>query len=413
MEMGRQILSFVSHRCLGFWRRFERSTWLAFFLIALSTMGLAGARSYFALYLLDAGVSEAVAGFVMTVSFMIAAIAIVAMGVFATRVGEKRALLAYLVVGTVGFLLVAYCSYHGASPFIAAAFFTAGVPAAFAVRASTNAQAAQVRNSTARNSVFVILFIGLNLGFILGSVASGCLADISYGLLYAILSLTYVLAAILATLFFDETLPSKSDGQTWRPGLAAIVRDRKSLWFYGLTLAAYTVFAQFGVTFSIYAVERIGVSKTQLGYLFGMNGLGIVLFQYPLTSITRRLTPDTARVLGMLIISVGFLSVALARSLWPLAASTVILTLGETLLVPALLSTATSLAPADGQARYMRLFFSVQLMGYGLAPVLGGLLLSGFSGTAVLAWDIVGLAGLLCALGYYRLGKPRRAANTS
>ena len=113
-----------------------------------------------------------------------------------------------------------------------------------------------------------------------------------------------------------------------------------------------------------------------------------------------------------LIISCGFFSVALARSFWSLAASTVILTVGEAVLVPALMSTVTRLAAASERGTYMALLFALQILGLGVAPLLGGFLLSVFSGITALLWLVVGLAGLLCVFGYYALGRVRKTVHT-
>jgi MFS family permease len=349
---------------------------------------------------------------VMGLSVTLAALAVAAAGVLSDLFGQRRVLLVFLGVGTAGFLVVSYLAYRGASPFLAAAFFTMGAPAGYAVRSFANVQAGGITDGASRNRVFAFLYIGLNIGFILGNMLSSYLVGVSYAHLYVVSCAAYLIVGVLTALFFTEPAHSQGHRAPWREGVSALVRDRTFLLFCGLTFAAYAVFAQFGVTFSIYVVERISVSKPQLGYLFALNGIWIVLFQYPALFLSGRLRPETGLALGMLIISCGFFSVAFARSFWSLAASTVILTVGETVLVPALMSTVTRLAATSERGTYMALLFALQILGLGVAPLLGGFLLSVFSGITALLWLVVGLAGLLCVLGYYALGRVRRTVHT-
>jgi MFS family permease len=89
------------------------------------------------------------------------------------------------------------------------------------------------------------------------------------------------------------------------------------------------------------------------GDLLALNGFMIVIFELPLTSITRRFSPPRGMAFGYLLVGAGMLANILGANLGILTLSMVIFTVGEMISLPVGQSYMASLAPEDMRGRYM------------------------------------------------------------
>jgi MFS family permease len=129
----------------------------------------------------------------------------------------------------------------------------------------------------------------------------------------------------------------------------------------------------------------------------------VVLFQYPITSLTRRYPSLPVLAVGAVFYALGVGSVALGSSFWAFWLSMVVLTLGEMVLVPTGTTLTANLAPADQRGRYMGVYSLTWSLGIGLGPAIGGFLSDQIAPVAI--W-YGGLAfGLVAALAFLWLGR--------
>ena len=117
----------------------------------------------------------------------------------------------------------------------------------------------------------------------------------------------------------------------------------------------------------------MGFPKTAMGLSGDECGM-VVLLQYAVTQVSRRYQPLKVLALGAFLYALGAGSVAWGWSFPTFLASMVVLTLGELLLVPTATALTASLAPAEMRGRYMGIYNLAWSVGYGLGPVIGGLL---------------------------------------
>jgi MFS family permease len=82
-------------------------------------------------------------------------------------------------------------------------------------------------------------------------------------------------------------------------------------------------------------------------------------------------------------------------------------TLGEMLLVPTSTAVTADLAPAPMRGRYMGTLGLTWSVGFGIGPIVGGLISDHIAPSAI--WSITAVAGLLAAILFIAL---RRAATT-
>jgi MFS family permease len=246
-----------------------------------------------------------------------------------------------------------------------------------------------------------ILRIGANIGWAAGPAIGGYLATfLPYGWLFGIAPLTCGIVSLIVFFFVRESSHTVGKRISFRSMLPT-TDDRAFLVFVGLSLLTFIVMGQMVGTLSIFTVDRVGFSTAQYGLLLALNGLIVILFQYPVTLALKRLAKSRALVLGSLLYAVGYLSLGWIRQFeWALIAMAII-TAGEIIHSPVTLSVIGELSPQDQRGRYMGLFGLSQTVGMAIGPLLGGVLIDAFPLDPELVWAPIASITLLAALGYY------------
>ncbi len=141
-----------------------------------------------------------------------------------------------------------------------------------------------------------------------------------------------------------------------------------------------------------------------------INGLTIVVFQFPLLALTRNMTPILRAIMGVALMATAFamLAVVPVQSDLPIYIAALVLSLGEVILFPTLNIIVDRMAREDLKGSY---FGASSLSGFGwaIAPLVGGALLS-WGGGLALWWTMVGIT--LFAIWFFSRvgGKTERAA---
>ena len=157
---------------------------------------------------------------------------------------------------------------------------------------------------------------------------------------------------------------------------------------------------QFASTFAVFSQEIVGISGQQLGWLFTVNGVVVVLFQWWAARLANRVGIRWGLVLGCLFYAAGYLSVAVAPGFAFLIGSMVVITWGEVTFSPTSMAAVANMAPAARIGRYMGFFGLTEALGWSLGPAIGGVLFDHLVDTPLLLWGIISAIGLIAALGF-------------
>jgi len=167
-------------------------------------------------------------------------------------------------------------------------------------------------------------------------------------------------------------------------------------------------------------ISRSGGSEKDLGPLFILASLLIILFQLPLARFARRTGAAKIMPAGFLLLSCSFLSVALFAAsepddswlrLLPAACFVTLLTISQMLLVPA----AKDLIPQFADKTTLGAHYGALSTAGGVAVLVGNLLLGSQldraltpSPDAAVPWLQLATFPLLSAIAFYFLYRPRR-----
>jgi len=153
-------------------------------------------------------------------------------------------------------------------------------------------------------------------------------------------------------------------------------------------------------TFSVYTVEWAGRSKVELGAIYALNGIMVVLLQFPSVRLLGAMRMTTALIVGSLLYSIGYGMMGWGTSFALLVVGMAVATLGEIVSMPPAMNLVSNFSPEDSRGRYMGVFGIFNSFGWSVGPLVGGVLLDLAAGRPKLLWGAIAMLTVLAALGY-------------
>ena len=266
-----------------------------------------------------------------------------------------------------------------------------------------------------RAQSFGLLRMAINMGVTAGSAVGGLLARYAgYSWLFWVDAATCLLAGcavfalvpagaswVLNSMRRPAGLPAGSTGEVSDEPGGSPWRDPIFLGFLVCIAAVSMLFLQLLGTVPLYW-GRCGLSEDQIGYLFAVNPILIVLVEMPLLRVLRNRAPLPVIAWGCVAIAVGFAVLSWSQAfgshgvVWVGLVAMIAWTVGE--MLESALNTAFVSQRADRGDRgsYMGLQSATFSLAMVLAPILGTWMLATF-GPAVLWWSCAG-TGVATAL---------------
>ncbi len=248
-----------------------------------------------------------------------------------------------------------------------------------------------------------------NLGWAAGPAIGGFLASASYAWLFYISAVITIGSALIFQFLFHAP-PARKAGDRFRfADLLAVRKDPNLLRHVVLLFALYLVVAQLVVPFSVYTVDMAGISKAQLGTLYTLNGLLVVIFQLPITRLLRKFALTTQIAAGSLLYVVGYGSIGMFAGYHYFFIAMIIITVGEVTMSPPTLTLTSRLAPEGRMGRYMGIHGFMVASGWSFGPLWGGVILDHFKHSWPVAWLLISSMAVISCLGYvwFRKRLPR------
>lgn len=392
----------------------DRRIWTLAAVRGANTMGLSLVLSFMGLYLVtERGVSGLHYGLIYFTANICQALTSTYAGQLSDRVGRRRLMVSTLVaralvIASLGALVLAHASVPVLTAVIIASACLRGgfEPIASAVVADVAAPADRV-------AAFGLQRMGINLGWAVGPALGGFLASvIDYGEVFfcAVIPL-FVSALVMARLEEPPpaaTAPAAATRISLRAALAEAASRGELMLLLVCALVFSTVHIQLFATMSLYVKSELGLVERQIGLLYTINGVLVIVLQVPAVAIIRRLSAERALVIGCLIYSAAFLLIGAAGGTHLLALAVVVATSGEVVLTPAQESTVAELSDPTRLGRAFGLYGTMQMVGVAFAPLLGGIIYDHLRDAPMAMWGTLAGLSFVLALAYARFGSLNR-----
>jgi MFS family permease len=379
-------------------KRFPSQFWLILGGMLLAETGSSLIWPFMTIYIRSTlGIPLAVVASLMTITSITTLASSFITGPIIDRFGRKGMMVTGLAVVAAVFITMAYTETLVGWAVI---MFLRGlfIPV---YRVGADAMVADLTTPENRQEAYALVRMMGNAGIAIGPSIGGMLVSRSYDISFFSGAIAFLVFSLLIMIFAKETLPSKVSGsyqQQLPGGLSPVFRDRPFL----VTMGVYTLTvmgnAVLMMLLSVYAKENFNIPERQYGFIMATNALMVVLFQYPVTSITRRYSHLPVLAAGALLYSIGIGGVAYGSTFWYFWLCMVILTIGELVMSPTITTLVANIAPPEMRGRYMSIFGLTWGVGVGIGPVIAGYFSDQYFPAAM--WHVGAIFALLSVIGF-------------
>jgi MFS family permease len=375
---------------------------------AVLTAGLTLSFPFMTLYLhVQRGLPMGVVGLCVAGAMAAAAAGQGLGGELADLLGCKRVMAGSLAARTaLTVLMAAAVSGSWAVPAVVGLHVTAGL-LGNCYDPAVRAWIAHEHPAEGRVRAYGLLRTATNAAWALGPAIGGFVAARSYAALFGATSILCALCLALLLAVVPEAPAARSAAD--RAVLPGVPKDARFLTLCALGALIYCVMGQLVVPLSAHATAHAGLSESQVGLLFTVNGVLVVLLQHAVTGAVSGRSLTRAAAFGCLFYAAGWSCVGFAAGWWGLAAGVAIATIGETVVSPCVQALAANLAPASARGRYQGFSGLVTSLGLAAGPALGGWGQQRFSWPPA-PWLAVGALAVAAAFGFANFGSRLTAA---
>jgi predicted MFS family arabinose efflux permease len=319
-------------------------------------------------------------------------------GYLADTCSRKAVVLWSMVASALAYSLVPFC----AAPHLICTFIVLGLGIMAVSKPAYNALVADFTGSVQRKAAFSLLYLGANVGFAVGPVLGSLLYDHCVGLLFVADAAMTLAAAGLVYFLLDDR------GTQYRRSLAlsrtragrgetvwsktcelwSLLRREPLLLIFTLVYTAHIViYSQIFFALPLYLSSLFGpAGPHRYGLMMTLNGLSVIAVTPLLTHATRKLSSGANVTLGGLLFAVGFGGYYYAAHTWTMFGLVIVWTLGEVLSkTNAQVFIAERALPCD-RGRLNVLLELAHEIGFGLGPVVAGVIILRHGVGAVWPW---------------------------
>jgi MFS family permease len=379
-----------------------KAIWIHFTATLVNRMGTM-AIPFLVLYLTrDLGFTPEQAGLMLGLYGVSSLVVSPVLGRLADRTGHVRTMKISLM--TSGVVLILYPLARTMPQVIAATILLAITAEAF--RPASLSVLTDLAPPHQRKAAFAVNRLAVNLGMSIGPAVGGYLAEVSFPSIFRVDGATSIIAyVILALTGFkvvehathaaasaSDAVPARS-----RPGW----KNPILIVFLLACIPVAAVFFQHEGAMPLDIVRGLGLTPSFFGWMFTINTGLIVFFEVRLNLATSHWPHRKSLVIGALFLAVGFGSMAFCRNGAAIAATVVVWTIGEMILLPSMSNYIADLAPADRRGEYMGLYSMAWGVAFGVGPWLGTVALVRFG--RVPLWTGCFVVAALAAAAFSRI----------
>lgn len=385
---------------------FDKRVWYLFVIRVVNALGFSIIIPFISVYLYsEQGVPMTAIGSIFLGAAIVRAINQLLGGGFSDRHGRRKIMLFAGVGRMLAFLLLAAAIYWHFPIYIVGLLVILSYGFGAMFMPAADALISDLVQSKDRIEAFGYQRMGLNVGWAIGPAIGGYLASIAYHLLFLVPAFFFFIVLLIVFFFIPDI---KREGKRTVFNYQSIKKmsQNRNFVLYGiLCLFVFSTITQLYSTMTVYSVEIIKLSKIQLGYLYSINGLVIILFQLPGIKWINRMKLIQALALGGCLSGLSYIVIAFSSNFLWLATAVIVLTFGEIFFIPAGTTLTSNWAPDSERGAYLGFYGLFQGMGRSFGPFYGGILLDHFLKQPLILWGTISLIAFVASSGFHRLNK--------
>lgn len=290
---------------------------------------------------------------------------------------------------------------------------------------AASAMVADVTEPEQLNEAFGLLRMGHNIGAAFGPLLGSAVLFLDRQYIFFAAAVVFGLYALVLAKFIRETLPETTEHETLsnQDVLRIFAQDRVFLVFIFAGIFISMGFAIVESMLPLFLRESLPTftdRQNPFAYLLALNGIMVVLFQFPIASKLGQKPFGNIMLAGATVFGVGMMLLAVVpRLLYSLGTPYLMLvsvllavyafyTLGEMIMSPVQQTFIAMIAPENMRGAYNGAASIQWLIGGVTAPLFASLFFNRGAGHVALL--LVGIASCVSGLIYWQLGRKVRAA---
>jgi predicted MFS family arabinose efflux permease len=387
---------------------FHRDIWLVTVIGMLNWMGFSMCLPFFSLYLYqERGVPMTVIGFIVLLIGIISALSQVYSGMLTDRLGRKPLLICSMILSCISYVVLALLIKFIAPVWILVIVFIASYVLMTVIRPTIFTVVSDLTEREKMTKAFGLLKAGINVGWALGPAIGGALLTfISYEWMFGLATLTALIPLFLTGMLLHESLEKSDDKDIIGiKNIAKVAKNSNFMMYIIITFLLLIAFGQMVSTLSVYSVDFAGFTTAQYGSLLTLNGIIVVLLQYPMASITSSRPKYKVLICGSLLVFAGLITFSWVGSYALAILAMTLLSFGEITFSPVALSVVSDIAPKRQRGLYMGTFSLSETLGHATGPFIGGILMDVFSKDPIFIWGGLSAFAIAAAIGFLLWGR--------
>ncbi|MFN4213809.1 MDR family MFS transporter [Exiguobacterium sp.] len=402
-------------------KRLDRNIWIRFLGETITGVMMFMIAPFLVLYYSDKLDSYVQVGIILATGPIMALIGSVVGGRFADLYGRKPVMMIAIIGDAVA--LVGFAFADSFWPLLLLNAMLGLTNSLFHPAAS--AMVADVTEPEQLNEAFGLLRMGHNIGAAFGPLLGSAVLFLDRQYIFFAAAAVFAVYALVLARFIRETLPETTEHEPLsnQDVLRVFSQDRVFLVFIFAGVFISMGFAIVESMLPLFLKESLPSftdRENPFPYLLALNGLMVVLFQFPIASKLGRKPFGNVMLAGATVFGVGMMLLAVVpRLLYSLGTPYLMLvsillavyafyTLGEMIMSPVQQTFIAMIAPENMRGAYNGAASIQWLIGGVTAPLFASLFFNRGAGHVALL--LVGTASCISGLIYWQLGRRVRAA---
>ncbi len=354
------------------------------------------------------GVPVYFVGVIFTLGSIVSIVFSIGGGALADLIGRKKVLMLGSVISGALFLTVAILLHSSAPTIDIVAVFIFTSAGGSLIFPSANALVADVTSPADRTNGYVVYRIMSNLGWAIGPLSGAFIYDTGIFWIFMLITACSVIQGLMVLFMVKDRWKERRKKESlMKTGKISILSyDRFLIVFTVGTFFLTLVSSQFAVTLPVYIKGSVSFPTSYIGYIYAVNGIVVVIGQYPITNLMKKYPEIISMILGTVAYAIGYLFVGFSSNLLDLMGDMLIITIGENLVSPVMNSIVSKIAPGDKLARYLGFMGMMNSSGRAFGPSVGTFLISLYAFNGLKLWstmDLFGIAGIAMFLVFSRM----------
>ncbi len=269
------------------------------------------------------------------------------------------------------------------------------------------AAVADLTNSGQRLAGYTQVRVFANMGAAVGPMLGAFTGIYGFQWIFLIASFTSIIEGIMLHFAVGETMERKNIDKTIKVKDKTFMKSRFILIFTASSILFAFVTRQTGAAFTLYIFNLNNLSLLDLGVVYSLNGLLVVLLQIPIYRLMNRSMNNMQwRALGTAIYGISFMMLAFYSGLFFFIFVMGLITIGEDFSSPTTQTILMDVAPSGVRGSYQGKYAFLTAWGSVAGSFAGLGLLQNFYSDAYIFWIIIGVLGLLAAWWIIFMVKP-------